>query len=462
MPKAGCISGPRSRSRLRAILSMLLAVVAVVCLVPACFGQAANKVTAVRFWTTADTTRIAVEVSAEFKYKFDHLDNPPRLFFDVQDARPVMTQKTIAVGDRLLKQIRIGETQRGVTRIVLDLEQDADYSASQLSNPERLIVELRSKGAKTPAAAAMPATAVTEDAPVRQAQPAQAETPPPPKAPPSLPVLAAVSRPSAGPPATTASRKIDLPEPKAAARNSNGDRSLTRALGLKLGRVVLDPGHGGHDVGTHGPSGLYEKDLVLDIAQRLEALLQDRLGSEVLLTRNDDTYVSLEGRTKIANERKADLFLSIHANSSPVKSVTGVETYYLNFTTSRSALDLAARENAPAESSIFDLKDVIEKIALKDKIDESREFASRLQTSLFTLTKASPATKNRGVKKAPFVVLIGAQMPSVLAEIGFLTNSREEQLLKRSDYRQKLAESLYRGVARYAESLSHFQVAQNH
>jgi len=225
-----------------------------------------------------------------------------------------------------------------------------------------------------------------------------------------------------------------------------------------LGRVVLDPGHGGHDAGTHGPSGLTEKELVLDISQRLAALLEDRLGSEVVLTRTDDTYVPLEGRTKIANDAKADLFLSIHANSSPVKSVTGVETYYLNFTTSRSSLDLAARENAPAESSIFDLKEVLEKIALKDKIDESREFASRLQTSLFALTKTTTPAKNRGIKKAPFVVLIGAQMPSVLAEIGFLTNSSDEALMRKTEHKQKIAEALYKGIAAYAESLSQVQV----
>jgi N-acetylmuramoyl-L-alanine amidase len=490
MQKVGCISGRRSSSRLRAVLSSFLAVTLVVCLSATCFGQSANKVTAVRFWTTADTTRVAVEVSAEFKYKSDHLENPPRLFFDVQGARPVMTQKVIAVGDRLLKQIRVAETQRGVTRIVLDLEQEVDFSASQLSNPERLIIELRSKGAKpsTSASAAPSSAADTEttghlEAPARpeprkfEPPPVRQEAPPAAKTLPSPPVLTAVSRPTGvapgtslrklpGPPASSATaaaapaRKTDLPEPKAAARNANGERSLTRVLDLKLGRVVLDPGHGGHDVGTHGPSGLYEKDLVLDVSQRLAMLLQDRLGSEVLLTRSDDTFIPLEGRTKIANDYKADLFLSIHANSSPVKSVTGVETYYLNFTTSRTALDVASRENATAESSIFDLKDVLEKIALKDKIDESREFASRLQTSLFTLTKASAATKNRGVKKAPFVVLIGAQMPSVLAEIGFLTNSSDEALMRKNEHRQKIAEALYKGIAAYAESLSRFQVAK--
>ena len=461
MPKAGCILGPRNSNRLRAILLIVLTVAPVVCLEVPCFGQAPNRVTAVRFWSSAETTRVAVEVSGEFKYKSDNLDTPPRLFFDVQNSRPGMAQKTIPVGDHLLKQIRIAETQPGTTRIVLDLDQAADFTASQLSNPERLMIELRAKGSKAPTTAA---TVTEEPAKPLPAPKTSVEPHVVAKVLPSPAMLTPVSRPitapPAAPPTVATPRKPDVPEPKAAARNSNGDRSLTRALGLKLGRVVLDPGHGGHDAGTHGPSGLTEKELVLDVSQRLAALLQDRLGSEVVLTRTDDTYVPLEGRTKIANEAKADLFLSIHANSSPVKSVTGVETYYLNFTTSRSALDLAARENAPAESSIFDLKDVVEKIALKDKIDESREFASRLQTSLYTLTKTNTPAKNRGIKKAPFVVLIGAQMPSVLAEIGFLTNSTDEALMRKTDHRQKIAEALYKGIAAYAESLSQLQVAK--
>ena len=222
----------------------------------------------------------------------------------------------------------------------------------------------------------------------------------------------------------------------------------------------MDPGHGGHDVGTHGPSGLYEKDLVLDVAKRLGLLLEQRLNSEVIFTRDDDTFIPLEERTKIANDHKADLFLSIHANSSPVKSVSGVETYYLNFTASKAAMDLAARENATAQSSIFDLKDVVEKIALKDKIDESREFAAKVESSLYTISKTNKASKDRGVKKAPFVVLIGAQMPSVLAEIGFLTNVNDESLMRKPEHRQKIAEALYKGIASYAESLSQFQIAK--
>ena len=478
MLKAGCISGRRSSNRLCAILVSLLAVTPVVCLAQSAANPQATKVTAVRFWSTGETTRVAIEVSAEFKYKSDHLESPPRLFFDVQGAKPVMAQKSIPVGDRTLKQIRVAETQRGVTRIVLDLEQESDFTASQLSNPERLMIELRPKGTST--TGANTAESAESRAEPRKFEPppvqVRTETPVAPKPLPAPPPLIAVSKPATAVPggslrklpappapveiAPSIAAKPILPEPKAAARNASGDRSLTRVLGLKLGRVVLDPGHGGHDVGTHGPSGLYEKDLVLDISQRLATLIQDRLGSEVLLTRNDDTFVPLEGRTKIANDYKADLFLSIHANSSPVKSVTGVETYYLNFTTSRSALDVASRENAATGSSIFDLKDVLEKIALRDKIDESREFASRLQTSLYTLTKASATTKNRGVKKAPFVVLIGAQMPSVLAEIGFLTNASDEALMRKTEHRQKIAEALYKGIAAYAETLSQLQVAK--
>ena len=209
---------------------------------------------------------------------------------------------------------------------------------------------------------------------------------------------------------------------KAPRHTSGGDTSLVRALGLKLGRVVIDPGHGGHDQGTQSAHGLLEKDLVLDIAIRTGKLIEEQLGAEVIYTRSDDTFVPLEGRTALANDRKADLFLSIHANSSPVLRIAGVETYYLNFPDSKDAADVAARENAAAQKSIFELRDIIQKITLHDKAEESREFARRLQASLFAFSLRNiPAQKDRGVKKAPFVVLIGANMPSVLAEIGFLT-----------------------------------------
>ena len=171
-------------------------------------------------------------------------------------------------------------------------------------------------------------------------------------------------------------------------------------------------------------------------------MIEKRLGSEVVYTRADDTFIQPHQRTAIANDHKADLFLSIHANSSPATVVSGVETYYLNFTSSKSALEVAARENAGADRSIYDLKDLVQQIALKDKLDESREFATKVQSSLNTFaSRSNPQAKDRGVRKAPFVVLIGASMPSVLVEIGFVSNPRDESLMKKGDHRQKMAES---------------------
>jgi len=239
-----------------------------------------------------------------------------------------------------------------------------------------------------------------------------------------------------------------------------GDRSLIRALGLKIGKIVIDPGHGGHDTGTIGPNGLEEKDLVLEVGRRLGKLLETRLGAEVVYTRKDDTFIPLETRTAIANQERADLFVSIHANSSRDPDARGVETYYLNFTSSPEALEVAARENAVSEKSIYELQDLVKKIALKEKIEESREFAGNVQQSLHSgLAAKSPAIRNRGVKKAPFIVLIGANMPSILAEISFVSNPTDERRLETSDYRQRIAESLYRGIAKYVNGLSGVKVA---
>lgn len=239
-----------------------------------------------------------------------------------------------------------------------------------------------------------------------------------------------------------------------------GDRSLIRALGLKIGKIVIDPGHGGHDTGTIGPNGLEEKDLVLDVGRRLGKLLEARLGAEVVYTRKDDTFIPLETRTAIANQARADLFVSIHANSSHDPDARGVETYYLNFTSSRDALEVAARENAVSDTSIYELQDLVKKIALKEKIEESREFAWDVQESLHSgLAAKSPAIRDRGVKKAPFIVLIGANMPSILAEISFVSNPTDERRLSTAEYRQHIAESLYRGIAKYANGLSGVKVA---
>jgi N-acetylmuramoyl-L-alanine amidase len=477
-----------------------------------------HHVTAVRFWSLGGVTRIAIETDGDFHVKTDHLDNPDRIFFDLAGTKPALNHKSltvIPVSDHFVKQIRVAAPQPNVTRVVLDLETMVEATTSRLENPDRLIIELRAPGGKaaettkappktppalvepTPAPQPVehrpfrpPPAALPSAAPMRPQEVAQEvalDTPPELASKTSLPTPAPgilnyglIYKPGPAPPRPTPTgvlAKATLPvvpspalNPSAASaetalpakRNSSGDRSMIRVLGLKVGRVVLDPGHGGHDTGTVGPAGLREKDLVLDVSQRLGRLIEERMGSEVIYTRSDDTFVPLERRTEIANEAKADVFLSIHANSSPLRTAAGVETFYLNFTTSKSALDLAARENAGSQMSVHELQALLEKIALKDKVEESREFASRVQSALYTLS-ARPAdarSKDRGVKKAPFVVLIGASMPSVLAEIGFISNAHDESIMRHEEYRQRTAEALYKGLSSYANSLSHFQVAQ--
>ena len=249
------------------------------------------------------------------------------------------------------------------------------------------------------------------------------------------------------------------PDARTAQPTASGERSLIRALGLKIGKIVVDAGHGGHDTGTIGPRGLMEKDLVLDVSLRLGKLLESKLGAEVVYTRDDDTFIPLESRTGIANKHQADLFISVHANSSRDASARGVETYYLNFTSDAEALEVAARENAVSQKSVYELQDLVKKIALKEKIEESREFAGDVQKSLQAGLSGKTSMRDRGIKKAPFVVLIGANMPSILAEISFVSNPNDEKKLRTPEYRQKIAESLYRGISRYASGLSGVKVA---
>jgi N-acetylmuramoyl-L-alanine amidase len=302
-----------------------------------------------------------------------------------------------------------------------------------------------------------PATVATlEDEKIRSEVPAAKSDP----SPSTLPPRRKKSRSAAAAAAPETADLLDTPESREARPNAAGDRSLTRALGLKIGKIVIDAGHGGHDTGTIGPNGLLEKDVVLDVAKRLGRLLESRLGAEVIYTRRDDTFIPLETRTAIANRERADLFISIHANSSRDSDARGVETYYLNFTSSPEALEVAARENAVSEKSIHELQDLVKKIALKDKIDESREFAGDVQESLYGgLALNNAGIRNRGIKKAPFIVLIGANMPSILAEISFVSNPTDERKLETSEHRQRIAESLYRGVSKYVNGLSGVKVA---
>src|SRR5215471_13026096 len=358
------------------------AVAGVAVLIPVLAAQSAraplHSVTAVRHWTVGEITRVAVEISGEFQFRTDRLHNPERVYFDILDARPRIDGRRLfseEVSDKLLKRIRVAETAPGIARVVLELADNAESQTSELINPNRLIIELRAGPPAPPSVTAAPSSVTPIPSSVTAAPPPSvvAAAVITPTTEPSAPVTVAAplgAKTEAAKPAEplTASAAASAAEiAKSARHTSAGQNSLIRALGLKINRVVIDPGHGGHDEGTSGPKGLLEKDLVLDVAKRVGKLIEERMGAEVIYTRTDDTFIPLEGRTALANEKKADLFLSIHANSSPATQVAGIETYYLNVTDSKDALDIAARENASSQKSVFELRDIIQKITAHDK-----------------------------------------------------------------------------------------------
>lgn len=449
-----------------------------------------SHVQAIRFWSFGDVTRIAIQTQGDYELVTDQIPKPARVYFDLSGLRPPGSDRhhvqTIPVNDRRVKQIRVAEVSPGKTRIVFDLETPVDVVSSRLVNPDRLMVELRPKSTipngvsvaksstashaidleKAPNDPEATRDAVVEGIPTPATIPARMKPhAPDPKAPSKLansPEPLHVT-PEAVAKSETSGRKSKDREGVAAPakKGSDGDQSLVRVFGLKLGKVVIDAGHGGHDTGTIGPNGLMEKELVLDVALRLGKLVSQTMGARVVYTRSNDTFVPLEERTRLANTERADLFISIHANSSPESSATGVETYFFNFTSDRKSLDLATRENATSTSSIADLNDLLHKAVLKAKLAESREFAQKIQNCLWNSSlKINSKSRDRGVRQAPFVVLIGANMPSVLAEIGFVSNPHDAKLLLNSNARQQVAEALYKGVSQYADTLSHVEIAR--
>ncbi len=238
-----------------------------------------------------------------------------------------------------------------------------------------------------------------------------------------------------------------------ASPTARGDYSIARQLGLGVQRIVIDAGHGGHDPGAQG-NDIVEKDLVLDVALRLQKLLSEQPGFDVILTRDCDEFIPLEERTAIANRAGADLFLSIHANASTSKDARGLETYFLNFAKGADAEKVAARENAASSHSMGELPELVKAITLNTKLSESRELATMVQAAMVRRLKSSTnAVKDLGVKQAPFVVLIGAQMPSILAEISFVTNRGDAAALKQSATRDHIAQALLDGVLKYQSSL---------
>jgi N-acetylmuramoyl-L-alanine amidase len=364
-------------------------------------------VTGLRHWSSTDSSSVAVDLQDQVQYEAHRLTDPERIYIDLHDTRlsPELLGRTIDIGDTLLSRVRIAQPMPGVTRVVLDTKGGSNFSVSLEANPYRLVVEVRGISAK-----------------------------PKPQARVELFGPAAPSQPMASLPTTT----------------SSDDQKL-RAAAPKF-RIVLDAGHGGWDLGTVGRQGLLEKDLVLDIVDRVGELVSKRLGSEVIYTRQDDNYVALEKRAEIANQAQADLFLSVHANYSVLPSARGVETYYTNTFSSVHARTRDA--DSPLQNVSF------ARVNIREKVQESHRFAASVQRALYgTLAAKNSGIRDRGVKEASYVVLTGTSMPAILAEVSFVSSPTDEQNLQSSAYRQQIAEALYKGVARYVATYHKVKIA---
>ena len=390
--------------------------------------------------------RIMLELDAEVPFHSERIENPARVFFDLKGATAAasLLDSSMKFNDDLVREVRFGR-HPGATRVVMDLSAVESYTVFTLYEPFRLIVDFK----RAAASAAAREPRLPQAAPIVPEAPAPAAPPKAVPAPPKPTPAASTDSPVA---AETAAAAPMMPTPSVPAANSDGKFSLSRQLGLGVSRVVIDAGHGGHDPGARA-NGVSEAEVTLDVALRLQKLLEKQ-GVEVIMTRATDVFIPLEERTRIANRTEADLFLSIHANASRNSKAHGVETYFLNFANSPDAEAVAARENAGSAASMHKLPEIVRAITLNNKIDESRDFAEMVQKAMVRrLSTRNKNLRDIGVKQAPFVVLIGASMPSVLAEMSFVTNKQDAALLKTGTYRQHIAEALLDGIVKYQQSL---------
>jgi N-acetylmuramoyl-L-alanine amidase len=451
----------RSKAKREALASATPAAPPAAAVSSAAVGERATLTRIDRTVTEAGV-RITMELDREVQYLEQRLAGPSRVFFDLQNVQvvPELRDKVLSYTSDVVNKIRVGRHPDNVVRVVLDLEDVDKHSVFALYGPFRLVVDAERTAARTAAMTPPPLAArpfnvaslfsvMPRAAFLSPQRPDFASEPLPAKAQPVVPLAAA-------PPGTAPVGAVRTPPPLVPitpSANAAGGFSIARQLGLSVSRIVIDPGHGGQDPGVLG-KGLNEATLVLDVALRLEKLLLKEQGVEVVLTRRTDVYVPLEERTEIANRQNADMFLSIHANASRNQDAKGIETFFLSFASSPDAEAVAARENSASNREMHQLPDLIKAITLNNKLDESRDLANMVQDSLVsTLRKSNKEVRSRGVKKAPFVVLIGAAMPSVLAEISFVSNRQELSLLKTPAYRQKIAESLHAAIAKYRRSL---------
>ena len=368
-------------------------------------------VTGIFHASSADSSSVIIDMQGEVQYEAHRLGSPERIYIDLHDTSlaPGMFGKTIEVGDARLERVRIAQPRKGISRVVLETTGESDFSVSLQSNPYRLVVEIRKRGALDRGVPDLPKTEIKP-------------------------------------------QTVLLPAAPARVQNKLEGQLRTR---MPKFRLVLDAGHGGWDLGTVGRKGLMEKDVVLDIVRRLGKLVEGRLGAEVIYTRQDDTYLPLEKRTEIANLAQADLFVSVHANSSDDSSARGSETYYTNtYSSLRARTSDADAEGAAAENVNWNNVDI------RDKVQKSRRFAVAVQHALYhALATQIPDMRNRGVKKASYVVLTGTSMPAILAEVSFVSSPADEARLKNSTYRQQIAEGLYKGIAQYAATSHGVNVA---
>ncbi len=384
------------------------------------------RVTGIRRWSSADSSTVVLDLEDQVQYEAHRITGPDRVYVDLRDTQlaPELVGKVIDVGDTFVSRIRMAQPVAGMTRIVLETRANSTFAVSLEPNPYRLVIEVRKIGA-------MPKTAVD-------------------------------LFPTAGSEAKS-TMAIVIPPP-------TKEDLLLRPRVPKM-RIVVDAGHGGWDLGTVGRRGLLEKDLVLEIAQRLGKLLESRLGSEVIYTRADDNYISLDDRATVANQAQADLFVSVHANYSDLPSARGVETYYTNFFSAPGSRE-AARSGAkasdlkaassPASGSLVKTvtAPTLSPADLHERIEQSRRLAASVQRSLYgTLSVENPGLRDRGIKEAGFVVLTESAMPGILAEVSFVSSPTDEQKLRSDGYREQIAEALYRGIARYAASSKGVKVA---
>ncbi len=454
----------------------------------------------VRFWSGEASTRVVIDLDRKVEIKQDRLQSPPRLFVDLIGTRlhPNLVGKSFPVGNAFLKQIRLGVNRENVVRVVIDFGEALGHNVFFLSNPDRLVIDVKgepssSRGITTAMASTSPGpgpvptstpSELMESVEVNQPIPVMPEPTPvpvretatPEAAPLSTPIPVAPTAPTPlarptppptpeptpfpSPTARPAATPVNATAGSAPVRNRDGSYSLARQLGLGARRIALDAGHGGHDPGAIGRDGTQEKDLTLAIVLKLEKLLRTELGADVVMTRDSDVFIPLEERTAIANASGADLFLSVHINSARNRTGRGLETYYLSFAKSAAAEELAARENAISQATMKDLNNLVKAIATNSKIDESRDFAGIVQKNNIDGLAPDFKVLDRGVHTAPFYVLIGANMPSILTEVGFVSNPEEERWLRSEDYQQKLAESLLDGVRAYLGQLNRNQATK--